>query len=1211
MNLIKAFVHSPVKVSVGVLLVSLFGAVALTSMPMQLTPEVQRPTITVETRWPGASPQEVEQEIIIEQEEQLKSVEGIIKLSSESADSKGTVTLEFLVGTPMSQAVVDVIGKLEQVREYPEEADKPVISTANAADRPIAWFILSATRPTDEQLIEFQQNHPQVHDEIGDVRTAHNPGLAMLRLRLLAKEYPAASELLPPPEMEVTKLKRFCEDEIEARFERVPGVAQSNVIGGQEEEMQVIIDPQLLAARQLTIADVRNVLRGQNEDTSGGDFWEGKRRWVVRTLGQFESPKDVEDQLLANQNGAPVYVKDVAKVELGYKKPDGLVRRFGESSIAINCQRQTGANVLDVMKGLRAVNQELNDSILADRGLTLTQVYDETDYIYSSVDLVKQNLFIGGALTMIVLMSFLHLGIRTILFVPVIAVTAVASTFLSPWFFVITMAAILGAGFWFARGALVVGLAIPTSIIGTFLILQVLDRSLNVISLAGMAFAVGMLVDNAVVVLENIYRRHSLGEDPETAAIKGTAEVWGAIVASTLTTIAVFLPIVFIQEEAGQLFRDIALAISGAVALSLVVSMTVIPAASSKLFSGRSSASVSFGSETQQTSPSRRRKKLPGWQQFLHNLLIAPIEYAGAFFIKAVTRINAVVQRNILLSIAMVLLLVGVSLSVSYLFWPKVEYLPTGNRNLVFGILLPPPGYNLDELMSMGETVEQGLRPYWDVDPDSPEARDLKYPPIGDFFFVARGRSVFMGLRANDPLRAAELIPLVQEVSGQVPGTFAVASQSSLFEQGLSGGRKIEIEITGPELEKLIAMGGQIMGGNEEIGLKPIFAVIPPTPEHPDDKTQARPVPSLDVSSPELHVRPKLEQSAEMGVSASDLGYTVNALVDGAYAGDYFHRGDKIDLTIIGDLTLIGQKLHAARTQDVPALPVATPYGQLVPLEALASVEWSSGPEQINHRERQRAITIEVTPPPTVPLEDAMARIQSEVIPKLQDSGQLTTGYRINLSGTAEKLQDTWKALRFNILLALIITYLLMAALFESWIYPMVIILSVPLGAVGGILGLWVLNQFVFQALDVLTMLGFIILIGTVVNNPILIVHQSLNLIREGMDPPRAIVESVRTRIRPIFMTTTTTVLGLLPLVIFPGSGSELYRGLGSVVLGGLLVSTVFTLFLVPTLFNLVMRTEVAVTSMTMQAFRISDDTSREFEDEPVSDEETEQILLQ
>ncbi|HEX6987007.1 MAG TPA: efflux RND transporter permease subunit [Planctomycetaceae bacterium] len=284
------------------------------------------------------------------------------------------------------------------------------------------------------------------------------------------------------------------------------------------------------------------------------------------------------------------------------------------------------------------------------------------------------------------------------------------------------------------------------------------------------------------------------------------------------------------------------------------------------------------------------------------------------------------------------------------------------------------------------------------------------------------------------------------------------------------------------------------------------------------------------------------------------------------------------------DLTIIGESKYAERTQDVAALPVATPVGQLVPLGAVADVRLASGPEQINHRETQRAITIEVSPPETVALEDAMERIRSEIVAPMIESGELPDGYRITLAGTADKLRSTWQALSFNVVLALLITYLLMAALFESWLYPFVIILSVPFGAVGGILGLNALNAWLVyngqvpQLLDVLTMLGFVILVGTVVNNPILIVHQALNHIREdGYGVRQAVLESTRTRVRPIFMTTTTTVLGLLPLVLFPGAGSELYRGLGAVVLGGLAVSTVVTLVLVPSLFTLTLRTKQAI----------------------------------
>lgn len=1129
MALIEAFVRNPIKVIVGILLVALFGMVFFLRMPMQLTPEVQRPSITVSTRWPGASPQEVEREIVLEQEEYLKSVEGLVRLISESGDSKGSITLEFQVGTNLDQALLKVNSRLQQVPDYPENADQPVISTSNANDSPIAWFIFSARHPDEEELLAFEEKHPELKKELEHVRRSHNVGLAMLRLRKLAEVHPEVEELLPSKDLDVTKLRRFAEDEIEARFERVPGVSQSNVIGGLEDELQVVVDPEELAARQLTILDVRRVLRGQNADTSAGNFWEGKRKWVVRTLGQFENIEDVEKQLLAVRDGAPVYVRDVAEVRLGYKKPDGLVRRFGESSIAINCIRETGTNVLEIMKGLRAARDLIDEDILKDRGLQLIQVYDETDYIYSSVNLVRQNIFVGGALTMIVLMLFLHLNGRTILLIPFILLSALAAAYFNAWFFAISLGLIFFAGFWYARGALIVGVAIPISIVGTFLILGLLGRSLNVISLAGLAFAVGMLVDNAVVVLENIYRHSQMGEGRFEAAIKGTHEVWGAVVASTLTTIAVFLPVVFVQEEAGQLFQDIALAISSAVGLSLIVSVTLISTSAARL----------LPSEKENQSAS----KTPGF-------LESTINAAGQQFVELIVNVNRFILGSVWLRLLTVVVLVGASIGMSWLLWPKVEYLPTGNRNLVFGILLPPPGYNQDELMHMGETVENALRPYWDVDPGSSDAEKLDFPVIGDFFFVARGKMVFIGIRSYDPLRASEMIPLIQRTGMKLPGTFAIAKQSSLFEQGLTAGRTIDIEIIGPDLKRLTQMGGQVFGQ--------VMQTIP--------EAQAIPKPSLDLSSPEIHLIPKLLQSAELQISSADLGYITDALVDGAFAGDYYVGGDKIDLTILG----LEQTMQS--TQDVAALPVATPSGQLVPLGTLADVIMSSGPEQINHRERQRAITIEVSPPPEMALEDAMQTIQAKIVQPMYKSGQLGGAYRINLTGTADRLSKTWAALSFNVALALLITYLLMAALFESWLYPLVIILSVPLGAIGGILGLTVLNLFLFQSLDVLTMLGFVILIGTVVNNPILIIHQSLVLIREENLPPQdAILASIRTRIRPIFMTTTTTVLGLLPLVLFPGAGSELYRGLGSVVLGGLIISTGFTLLLVPILFSLLM----------------------------------------
>lgn len=1099
MNLIEWFVRNPVKVSVGVILVALFGTIALYKMPMQLTPEVEVPTITVTTNWPGASPQEIESEIIQAQEEQLQSVEGLQKMSSESSDSRGQITLEFAVGTPSSDALLNVNTRLQQVREYPANADEPVVATSNIADRFIAWFILTPQKPSAIKLDEAITKHPNLKTELERVKRAHNPGLAIFRMRELAEKHPEVRDLLPA-DMDVTKLRRFCRDFIETRLERVDGVSNANVMGGREEELQVVVDPHLLAARQLTIGDVREALRKQNKDTSGGDFWEGKRRYVIRTLGQFKTEQQVANMIIASRDGNPVYVRDVGHVRLGHKKPDGLVHRYGTSVIAINAQRETGSNVLEVMEGLRRAVGKLNETVLMQRGLELTQVYDETEYIYSAVNVVNDDILQGAALTLIVLLVFL----RSL------------------------------------RSSLVVLLAIATSVIGMFLMLGILGRTLNVLTLAGISFAVGMLVDNFIVVMESIFRHHREGENVLTSTVKGTKEVWGAIVASTLANLAVFLPVLFVQDQVGQLFRDLALAVSCSLALSLLVALVLIPTAACRL----------LVTKVDLTNRSQLRRNLSTVFG-----LMPLLDRFGDAFVRTIVGLNAMMLRSILARLVAMAVFLGVPIYISYLLMPRVEYLPNGNRNLVIGILVPPPGYNLDHMETLGHRIEKSAQRYWDIDLDDPANKDLPHPMISDFFYVVRGRQLFMGVRAVDPLQGHKLVKLVQEIVTGIPGTFAIVKQSSLFERGLTSGRSIDVEITGPDIKKLVEFGGQVMGQ--------VSQLIP--------NAQALPIPSLDLSSPEVHVDPRWAQAAELGLSADEIGYAVDALVDGAYATDYFIGGDKIDLSIVG------REDTAQRTQDLESLPIATRTGQVVSLGAVADLTLSSGPEQINRRERQRAITIQVSPPPEMALEDAMLKIQKEIIAPLENDPEFRGLYQVGLSGTADKLRTTWLAIRWNLLLAILITYLVMAALFESWLYPFIVMLSVPLGAVGGFVGLELLNMILkpaghVQPLDMLTMVGFIILVGTVVNNPILIVEQALVHIREdGMAPHAAILESVRTRIRPIFMTALIGLFGLLPLVISPGAGSELYRGLGSVTLGGLIASTVFTLFLVPVSFSLAM----------------------------------------
>ena len=1098
--MIASFVRNPVKVIVGVILTALFGTIALYKMPMQLTPDVELPTITVETRWPGASPAEIEKEIVQEQEEQLQSVEGLQKLTSESKDSVGRIIMEFAVDADIDQALLMVSTRLQQVPSYPIDADQPVIITSSQSGF-IAWFILNLRPPADEEIAAFATKHPALAAPLEKARITGNPALKLLRLQELAKDHAEVNEILPK-EQDLTTLRRFCEDFVESRFERVEGVSNSQVVGGREEEMQVIVDPELLARSGLTIESVRKALSGRNSDVSAGEIWENKQRLVVRTLGEFGSPQQIEAALLDRVDGRPIYVRDVAEVKLGYKKPIDVVRRYGREVIAINAQRKTGANVLDIMKGLKKAVGELNKNLLHPRGLEIAQVYDETEYIYSSMNIVTSSVIEGSVLSFIVLLLFLKN----------------------------------------VRSSLVIFTAIGTSMIGMFLVMGLLGRSINLLSLAGISFAVGMLVDNFIVVLENIFRHRREHDSLMEAVVKGTGEVWGAVIASTLANLAVFVPVLFVPDQVGQLFFDLALAVSCALALSLLVSLIVIPMAAGQLLKHGDMDEAADGKRS--------------WIQ----RVCTPLDWFGEKFASVVVAANALIQRSLVLRLATIGGCLAFSLFFTWLLMPKVEYLPNGNRNLAIGIMLPPPGYSLEKLNEIGDTIEKTLRPDWDLDPTG-AGRKPGQVGIADFFYVVRDRSVFMGLRADDPLRALELTKSIRRATADIPGMITIAQQFSLFEPGLGKGRTVDVEITGPDIEKLVELTQRNMGKAMAIG-------------------QAMPIPGMDLSAPELHIRPRWDQAADLGISASEMGYAVNALIDGAYVGDYNLGGDQIDLTIVGkDKRKSDDGLKSLTSQDVRGIPIHTPGGKTVTLESVADIVSVGGPEQINRRERMRAYTLQITPPESMPIEEAMQRIQKEIVEPIESDASLQGLYKVNLSGTADKLQSTWLSIRMNLLLAVIITYLVIAALFESWLYPLIIMLSVPLGAVGGFVGLWLLNKGLgyfspgmIQPLDMFTMIGFIMLVGTVVNNPILIVEQALQNVREGgMNSREAILDSVRTRIRPIFMTALIGLLGLLPLVISPGAGSELYRGLGSVTLGGLVFSTFFTLFFIPALFTLCM----------------------------------------
>jgi HAE1 family hydrophobic/amphiphilic exporter-1 len=643
--------------------------------------------------------------------------------------------------------------------------------------------------------------------------------------------------------------------------------------------------------------------------------------------------------------------------------------------------------------------------------------------------------------------------------------------------------------------------------------MSALGRNLNVVSLAGISFAVGMLVDNAIVVLENIDRHRNLGKTPFEAAYDGAREVWGAVLTSTVTTVAVFLPVVFIEEEAGQLFKDIAIAITCSVTLSLIVSVTVIPMLSKQLF-GLSGKKTVSGK--------------------------GPLQMLGGLLSASFMRLVGLVTRNWATRILTVLLLTTLSVGSAYMLLPKMEYLPQGNRNLLINILIPPPGLSYEERTEIGEHIFEAAGPHI--------GRDHKgFPAIKNMFYVGSEQIMLFGAISQHEQRARELMPMLTGIIYSIPGMFGISTQAGIFQTRLGRGRTIDVDISGEDINRTVQVAGAMFGM--------IMGEIP--------GAQIRPIPSLELLYPEVRLLPDRERLKAAGMNALDFGVTLDVLMDGRKIGDFKQEGKKkIDFVVKASESDIGTP------EELYASLVATPGGNVVPISSLADIERTSGITEVRHLERQRTVSLLVNPPLDMPLEVAMEIIETNVLPALEGQGMLL-GMDVRLSGAADKLVETREALQWNFLLAAFITYLLMSALFGNFIYPLIIMFTVPLAAGGGFIGLRLVNMFGSSPtpFDVLTMLGFVILIGVVVNNAILIIHQALNNVRlHGMGHREAVLESTRTRLRPIYMSAFTSIFGMLPLVVFPGPGSELYRGLGSVVLGGLALSTVFTVFVIPSL---------------------------------------------
>ena len=1019
--------------AVATLIVCVVGIAAALRIPVQMIPDLDTRVIGVRTNWPGATPQDIEKEILIEQEEYLRNLPNLARITAAASTGSAEIELEFPLGTDITDMMIRVSNALSQVPAYPEDVDEPRIFASSFSSNAFMFF---SVRPLEGN----------------------------------------------PRGIDMDLMRDFLRDTVRPQMASVPGVSEIAIWGGARRQIQIVIDPARLAQRGLTLPELRSIIRSRNRDRSGGDIEDGKRQYLLRTVGRFEDLDNLRELILKRRGDRIIRLRDVASVSLEHFEKRSFSRFNGSPNITMAVRREAGSNVIEIKRRMMQVLARLNERDLAPAGLQMSLVSDDARYVEESVANVWKNLLLGAFLATLIMFLFLRSASATLIGV----------------------------------------LGIPICVLVAFLGLLLAGRTVNVISLAGIAFALGMTLDNSIVVLENIELKRRRGLAAFAAAIEGVREVWPAVLASTLTTILVFIPVAFVEQEAGQLYSDIAIAVSAAILASMLVAISVLPAAAARLPIGAGRAH-----DSEPGAPARR--------------LLAGAE-------------GLIATRN--RRVFTVASAVGVSAGVILLLTPAAEYLPEGEEPKVFASMSAPPGYNLDTMRRIAAVLEKRLSVEVLASDTRFQKGETRIPPIEYFSMFVNTDSLNVVSAPVEPRDVEALMDGLSALYREFPGMRAFASRGSIISSNDGGSRSINLDISGPDLSVIYRVARAVERRAAEVLGSPMIRSQPS---------------ALSLAQPLIRLRPDWERAASIGLSAENLGFTVAALTDGAYVDEFFLGDDKIDIYI-----------HRARGGDrvldrLAQAPIYTDAGGIVPLGSVVALEETVDTSSIRRVGGRRTVTLNVIPPRTTALETGVDIVRREVVDYLRDTGDVPQSVSIAITGAADQLDATRASLAGNYLIAFVIIYLMLVAIFNHWGYPLLILLTIPVGVAGGIVGLALLNGVgswlpllglgaVTQPFDMISMLGFLILMGTVVNNPILVVHRALTNAASGQTPEDAVREAMRARLRPIAMSTLTTLFGLAPLVFLPGAGTELYRGVAAIVMFGILGAMLVTLTMLPAL---------------------------------------------
>ncbi len=1088
----------------------LFGLIALGSLKVNLLPDLSYPTLTVRTDYPGAAPSEVETLISQPAEEALGVVKGLRKMKSVSRTGQSDVVLEFAWGTDMDQASLDVRDKMESL-QFPLDAKPPVLLRFNPSTQPIMRLALTATQP-------------------GSAKDATR---------------------------QLIELRRFADDDLKRKLEPIAGVAAVKVGGGLEDEVQVDLDQRKLAQYGLSVDSVIQRLQQENVNISAGRLEEGSQRYLVRTVNQFVNVDDIGNMLLttrtaaADNSGAQqamrvaaasgnasvmaalsqgsggaaagtqaLRLRDVASVRQGYKERESIIRLNGREAVELAIYKEGDANTVATADALDAAIKDIREHL--SRGIELTTVEDQSVFIRNAIHDVKVDGVIGGLLSILIIFLFLRDG---------------WSTF-------------------------VISLSLPVSIIATFFFMDQLDLSLNVMSLGGLALATGLVVDDSIVVLESVAKARERGLGILDAAIAGTREVSMAVVASTLTTIAVFLPLVFVQGIAGQLFRDQALTVAIAIAVSLVVAMTLIPMLSS--LKGRAPLSFADEAPYPRWQPEQPWKKPAAVMGHGIGALFRYAFFGAAWLIVRVWRgLCAVVAPrmrraselamvpytraehryvrllpSVLARPTPVLLVAGIAFAATLAVVPLLgaDLIPQLAQDRFEMTAKLPPGTPLATTDALIRSVQAqhakdaGVRVLYGV---SGTGTRLDASPTESGENIGKLTVVMDGNQHEAPLTEA-----LRKTLRTHPGVQVDFSRPELF----SMSPPLEIEVEGQDLDAIRDAGAKLA------------QMLRANHHYADVKS------TVEQGFPEIQIHFDQDRAAALGLTTRQIADAVVKKVRGEVATRYSFRDRKIDVLVRA------READRASLEDIRRLIVNPGKGAPVELSAVADIVATTGPSEI-HRADHRRVAIVSANLRDIDLGSAISEVESMVA-----QHPLGTDIGMHIGGQGQELDESIRSLLFAFGLAVFLVYLVMASQFESLLHPFVILFTIPLALVGAVAALLLTRS----AISVVVFIGLILLVGLVVKNAIILIDKVNQLREEGVAKREALVEGARSRLRPIMMTTLCAVFGFLPLALAFGDGAEVRSPMAITVIGGLLVSTLLTLVVIPVVYDLLDRSSDA-----------------------------------